>query len=50
MDAPCSVMLVKQKLPFSELHARAAEFEEETEAAPADPPKIRSSLYSGPLE
>jgi eukaryotic-like serine/threonine-protein kinase len=50
MDAPCSVMLVKQKLPFSELHARAAEFEEEPEAAPADPPKIRSSLYSGPLE
>jgi hypothetical protein len=25
MDAPCSVMLVKQKLPFTQLHQSPAE-------------------------
>ena len=51
MEAPCSVMLVKQKLPFSQLeHLPAAPGEEADE--PDVPPARRpvSSLYMGPLE
>jgi serine/threonine protein kinase len=51
MEAPCSVMLVKQKLPFTQLHhsANRQEADEPDEPEPR-PPKARSSLYSGPLE
>lgn len=58
MEAPCSVMLVKQKLPFSQLQHTA-----EPGAAGADPdrgddmaapeeaqPRAGSPLYAGPLE
>jgi nucleotide-binding universal stress UspA family protein len=51
MEAPCSVMLVKQKLPFSQLHhsASAQDADQPDEPEPR-PPRARSSLYSGPLE
>jgi eukaryotic-like serine/threonine-protein kinase len=51
MQAPCSVMLVKQKLPFSELE-RAAALDEETQdeaLQDAPPAPTLSPLYLGPV-
>jgi eukaryotic-like serine/threonine-protein kinase len=48
MQAPCSVMLVKQKLPFSEL-GRAAALDAELQDEPASVAQP-SPLYLGPVE
>jgi eukaryotic-like serine/threonine-protein kinase len=49
MQAPCSVMLVKQKLPFSQLE-RAAALDDEAQEEPARPAPTLSPLYLGPVE
>jgi len=48
MQAPCSVMLVKQKLPFTQLAQPAAVLGEDDDAAATATP--RSPLYMGPVE
>jgi eukaryotic-like serine/threonine-protein kinase len=51
MQAPCSVMLVKQKLPFSELAGAAALHDDDDDAdESATPRPTLSPLYLGPLE
>ena len=52
VEAPCSVMLVKQKLPFSQLdHTPLPPGEEAGEPDEPAPRRYRpSSLYMGPLE
>ncbi|HWI80650.1 bifunctional serine/threonine-protein kinase/universal stress protein [Ramlibacter sp.] len=56
MEAPCSVMLVKQALPFSELdrtpvpEALAPDPAQQERGEPAAPQRRASSLYMGPLE
>jgi serine/threonine protein kinase len=55
MEAPCSVMLVKQKLPFAALHQTAPPPEPLPDEPPAEddqprPPRKPSSLYFGPVE
>jgi len=52
VEAPCSVMLVKQKLPFSQLdHTPLPSGEEAGEPDEPAPRRHRpSSLYMGPLE
>jgi eukaryotic-like serine/threonine-protein kinase len=50
MQAPCSVMLVKQKLPFSELAGAAALHDDDDADEPATPRPTLSPLYLGPLE
>jgi eukaryotic-like serine/threonine-protein kinase len=49
MQAPCSVMLVKQKLPFSELE-RAAALDDASHDEPPRPPHTLSPLSLGPVQ
>ena len=50
MQAPCSVMLVKQKLPFTQLAQATALPGQDDEPVAAAVAAPRSSLYMGPLE